>query len=135
MGRVGSESGRLGPVSAGARDHFALGAITTPFGCAAKTYGALGILSLVVHYILSRITSIAMSLIYNERTKLTQTWFNTMATALMAAGIFAPLAALLYGVADVRAERLAMTTLIVVCVAGGALLHWIGRLILGRLRE
>ncbi len=37
-----------------------------------------------------------MHLIHNERTKLTATWLNTLATAFLAAGLFAPLAALAY---------------------------------------
>ena len=45
-----------------------------------------------------------MSLVHNERTKLTAAWFNTLATALMAAGLFAPVAALLYGLTELRVE-------------------------------
>jgi hypothetical protein len=33
----------------------------------------------------------------NERRKLTASWFNTIATALMAAGVFAPAASQIYG--------------------------------------
>ena len=40
-----------------------------------------------------------MFLIHNERTKLTAAWFNTLATALVAAGTFGPFAAQGYGVA------------------------------------
>ncbi len=76
-----------------------------------------------------------MSLIHNERTKLTATWLNTLATALLAAGAIAPVAALLYGIADVRTGRLTALGVVTVCVAGGACLHWSGRAWLRRLRE
>jgi hypothetical protein len=33
----------------------------------------------------------------NERRKLTSSWFNAIATALMAAGVFAPVASQIYG--------------------------------------
>jgi hypothetical protein len=39
-----------------------------------------------------------MFLVENERTKLTAGWLNALATALVATGVFAPAAALLYGV-------------------------------------
>jgi hypothetical protein len=39
-------------------------------------------------------------LVRNERTKLTAAWLNTLATALVAAGFFAPAAALLYGLSQ-----------------------------------
>jgi hypothetical protein len=76
-----------------------------------------------------------MSLVHNERTKLTATWFNTLATALLAAGVIAPVAALLYGLADVRAERLIALAVVAVCGAGGLCLHVAGRVWLRRLRE
>ena len=41
--------------------------------------------------------SAPMFLVHNERTKLTASWLNTLATALIAAGAFAPAAAWLYG--------------------------------------
>lgn len=76
-----------------------------------------------------------MFLVHNERTKLTVTWFNTMATALFAAGAIAPIAALLYGLADVRLERVAAAAIAAICFSGGVCLHLIGRVWLGRLRE
>jgi hypothetical protein len=33
----------------------------------------------------------------NERKKLTATWFNTFATAIMTAGVLAPFASIIYG--------------------------------------
>jgi FtsH-binding integral membrane protein len=74
-------------------------------------------------------------LIHNERTKLTATMFNTMATALVAAGLFAPAAAVAYGVSDLRIGNAYVAILVVVCVAGAATLHWAGRRLLGSLRE
>jgi hypothetical protein len=76
-----------------------------------------------------------MHLIHNERTKLSATWFNTLATALLAAGGFAPLAALLYGIADMRLERAYVFVLATLCGGGGVCLHLVGRRFLGRLRE
>lgn len=76
-----------------------------------------------------------MSLVHNERTKLTATWFNTMATALLAAGVIAPVAALLYGLAEVHVERLIALVVVAVCGAGGLCLRLVGRVWLRRLRE
>ena len=76
-----------------------------------------------------------MSLIHNERTKLAATLFNTLATAFLAAGLFAPAAAVAYGISDLRIEKAYVTGLILVCVLGAACLHWVGRVHLGRLRE
>ena len=76
-----------------------------------------------------------MSLIHNERTKFTATWFNALGTAFIAAGMFAPLAALFYGLADLRIGRLTFVAVLTVCFAFGLFLHFAGRLFLGRLRE
>jgi hypothetical protein len=76
-----------------------------------------------------------VSLIHNERTKLTATLFNTLATALVAAGFFAPIAAIIYGISDLRIGKGYIAALFLVCGSGGAALHWIGRAMLGSLRE
>ena len=76
-----------------------------------------------------------MHLVHNERMKLRAAWFNTMATALVAAGLFAPLAAMLYGLTDLRVGLFNVVATALVCVAGGCLLHLIGWTVLGRLRE
>jgi len=73
--------------------------------------------------------------VHNERTKLTATWFNGLAAALVAAGGFAPLAALLYGFSDLRLEKAYIFVLAALCGIGGLTLHWMGRRFLGRLRE
>jgi hypothetical protein len=38
-----------------------------------------------------------MSVIHNERVKLTATWLNTLASATATAGVLAPLASIIYG--------------------------------------
>ena len=75
-----------------------------------------------------------MFLIHNERTKLTAAWFNTLATALVAAGTFGPFAAQVYGVAGLDNGR-GVGILAGLCFIGGAGLHVCGLLLLGRLRE
>lgn len=76
-----------------------------------------------------------MFLVHNERTKLTASWLNTLATATVAAGVFAPLAALIYGVSQTPPSSLPFAALTVACFVFGAFLHFLGRLVLGRLRE
>jgi hypothetical protein len=76
-----------------------------------------------------------MHLVFNERTKLTASWFNTLATALVAAGSFAPAAAVLYGVSALPFSGGAMIVLVVSCFVLGGCLHLIGLALLGRLRE
>jgi hypothetical protein len=76
-----------------------------------------------------------MSLVHNERTKLTATWLNTMAAALVTAGIFAPVAAMAYGISDLRADAMITAFVMFGCLGCGLLLHWAGRAALGRLRE
>jgi hypothetical protein len=73
-------------------------------------------------------------LIANERVKLTASWFNALATALVAAGAFAPAAAVLYGLS---APALGARTIALglVCVLVGVGLHLAGRAMLKRLRE
>lgn len=41
-----------------------------------------------------------MFLIHNEQTKLTANWLNALAAATVAAGVFAPVAALIYGLSQ-----------------------------------
>jgi hypothetical protein len=74
-------------------------------------------------------------LIANERTKLTANWLNALATALVAAGVFAPAAALLYGLSQLSLNWLQLAVVATGCFLGGAFLHWLGRLTLARLRE
>ncbi len=76
-----------------------------------------------------------MFLVHNEQTKLSAAWLNTLATALVAAGTFAPFAALLYGLSNPTVGRAVLTFTAIVCFVGGIALHFGGRVLLGRLRE
>jgi hypothetical protein len=76
-----------------------------------------------------------MFLIHNERTKLTANWLNTLATALIAAGTFAPLLALLYGYSGATVDRGFLAGSACICFAAGVALHWGGSAYLRRLRE
>ncbi len=76
-----------------------------------------------------------MFLVHNERTKLTASWFNALATALIAAGFFAPAAALLYGLSTLAIGLEYMIALTLGCLGLGVGIHMIGRAVLGRLRE
>ena len=76
-----------------------------------------------------------MFLVHNERTKLTASWLNTLATALIAAGVFAPAAALIYGLSQLLPSGLLLSLLTIGCFTGAVVLHILGWLALGRLRE
>jgi hypothetical protein len=89
---------------------------------------------LVMFYFVVR-EDLPMHLVHNERTKLTAGWLNTLATALVAAGFFAPAAALLYGLSRPPAGYGYIVALVLGCLALGVGLHLLGRLLLGGLRE
>jgi hypothetical protein len=74
-------------------------------------------------------------LIHNEQIKLTANWLNTLATAIVAAGVFAPLAAQIYGVSQMPRFGVPVALLTGCCFVFGAVLHLLGRLALRRLRE
>jgi hypothetical protein len=76
-----------------------------------------------------------MSLVHNEQTKLSAAWLNTLATALVAAGTFAPFAALLYGLSVPTVGRAVLALAAMSCSVGGVALHLSGRALLRRLRE
>lgn len=76
-----------------------------------------------------------MFLVPNERVKLTANWLNALATALVAAGLFAPAAAILYGLSQFDIGTAYMLVLAAGCLATGSALHVGGRFLLGRLRE
>lgn len=76
-----------------------------------------------------------MSLIHNERTKLTATWLNTQATALIAAGTFAPAAAVVYGLSQPGVGAIYIASLMLACWVLGWCLHLAARAFLGRLHE
>ncbi len=76
-----------------------------------------------------------MYLVKNERTKLTATWFNTLATALIAAGAFVPIAASLVGLSTLPISNVRVVVLAGGCVLLGTAIHIAGRTILRSLRE
>jgi hypothetical protein len=76
-----------------------------------------------------------MFLIHNERIKLTAAWLNTLATALIAAGAFAPAAAWLYGLSALPIGPAFLAALACACLVSGVGLHLFGLAMLGRLRE
>ena len=72
-----------------------------------------------------------MSLVHNERTKLTATWLNSIAAAAVAVGAIAPSIAAVTGTTSPPlAAGLALFWLFV-----GAGLHFGARAILGRLKD
>ncbi len=73
-----------------------------------------------------------MSLIHNERTKLTATYLNGLAIALFAVGALSPLVAVLN--APGRAAPWGTVALMTICILASAALHWMARTVLGRLR-
>jgi len=76
-----------------------------------------------------------MFLVHNERTRLTANWLNTLATALVAAGVFAPGIAVLYGLSSLQFNRGFVTTVLVGCLVFGVSIHVAAWRLLGRLRE
>jgi len=76
-----------------------------------------------------------MLLVHNEQTKLTAAWLNTLATALVAAGTFAPFAALLYGFSSTNKDHWLLSAVAGLCLVGGIALHIGGRVFLRRLHE
>jgi hypothetical protein len=76
-----------------------------------------------------------VSLVHNERTKLTATWLNSQATALVAAGTFAPAAALVYGLSRPGLGAIYIGALMSACFVIGFVLHMAARATLGSLRE
>jgi hypothetical protein len=71
----------------------------------------------------------------NERRKFTASWLNAIATALVAAGVFAPVASQIYGFGSNRADQTLVLTSSAVCVAMSLVLHLSGRQVLGGLEE
>jgi hypothetical protein len=71
----------------------------------------------------------------NERRKLTASWFNAIATALLAAGLFAPAASQIYGFGSNSADKTLVVISSTICVAVSLTLHLIGRQLLGGLEE
>jgi hypothetical protein len=76
-----------------------------------------------------------MFLVHNEGAKLTASWLNALATALVAAGVFAPGAALTYRLTPMAVDTRFLFAIAFGCFALGAVLHLLGRAFLGRLHE
>ncbi|GLQ38970.1 hypothetical protein GCM10007908_25900 [Rhizobium albus] len=71
--------------------------------------------------------------IHNERTKLTATWLNGLAIAVMAIGGFAPLITYVSSAeSSLSVEGLALIG--VICLLLSAALHLVARIVLGRLK-
>jgi hypothetical protein len=65
-----------------------------------------------------------MSLVHNERTKLTANWLNTLAAGIILTGVVAPLVAAIYGLpGPARASYAAIVLLALVWLAAGTGLH------------
>lgn len=77
---------------------------------------------------------ISMSLIHNERWKLTATALNGLAIATSAGGVIAPLVAISYGLPNAT-RGLYPIAVSLVWLSTAIALHLIARRILGRLRE
>jgi hypothetical protein len=77
-----------------------------------------------------------MSLVQNERTKLTANWLNALAAGIVITGVVAPLVASIYGVAGPsQAGYVVIAVLSLIWFAVGTALHFVARRMLARLRE
>ncbi|MGH6727089.1 MAG: hypothetical protein ACREB8_11165 [Pseudolabrys sp.] len=76
-----------------------------------------------------------MFLVQNEQTKLTASLLSALAASLVAAGVFAPAAALLYRLTPLAIDIGYMFAIAFGCFALGAGLHLFARTFLRRLRE
>lgn len=74
-----------------------------------------------------------MSLVHNERVKLTATTLNNIAIAAVVAGFVAPVAGVLYGLAAAPASRF-WYLVALAWLATGVILHLASRSLLGELR-
>lgn len=75
------------------------------------------------------------ALVRNEQRKLSATWCNTLATAVITAGTFAPLAAIFYGLAPTTFDYDHLRAFAGICLIGGFVLHFLGRFLLRRLEN
>ncbi len=77
-----------------------------------------------------------MSLIHNERTKLTATYLNTAATGFLGAGVVAPLAAAVFGLTGPGSpvSTLTLAIGILIFLAGSVSLHLAARYVLKGLK-
>ena len=76
-----------------------------------------------------------MSLVHNERTKLTATWLNSLATIVTGAGGIAPLAATYYGMNAAQPVGAYLIIGFFLWTGVGLGLHVAARNLLGKLRS
>ena len=77
-----------------------------------------------------------MSLIHNERVKLTATWLNTLAAATVVTGVIAPITAIVFGLpANGTLSRVDFLFATLAWLLLGAILHWVARYALRSLQE
>lgn len=75
-----------------------------------------------------------VSLIHNERTKLSATALNALATAMITVGALAPLAAMVYGVSTPPRPLWQLLASAAIWVSIGGALHYAARDLLRRLK-
>ncbi|HKG83403.1 MAG TPA: hypothetical protein VKB16_09665 [Beijerinckiaceae bacterium] len=75
-----------------------------------------------------------MSLIHNERIKLTANWLDRAGTAALTVGVLAPLATALYGLSPLALPRSTLFLGIASWFVAGVGLHLAGRWLLKRLK-
>ncbi len=75
-----------------------------------------------------------MSLIHNERTKLTANWLDRAGTAAITVGVIAPLATALYGIGPASILPAILIVGVAVWFLTGLGLHLAGRYVLSRLK-
>lgn len=71
----------------------------------------------------------------NERRKITATYLNTLASALIVVGIFAPSFALIYGGVPINFEGRNLILGAAVCIVMSVSLHWLARRMLKGVEE
>ena len=71
----------------------------------------------------------------NEQRKLTATYLNTIASAILALGGIAPLAAIVYGNLPISNGVWVLTLILAVCICISLALHFLARALLVRIEE
>lgn len=71
----------------------------------------------------------------NERRKITATYTNAVASAIIAVGILAPIAAVFYGGASSTVGGVNFVSGFVVCIIASLGLHWLARRFLKAVEE
>ncbi len=73
--------------------------------------------------------------VQNERVKLLAGFANTIATTLLSAGCIGPAIAFFYGLTPNGVEMGIIAVGAAICITMSAVLHFVGRLVLGGIRE